>query len=56
MLRATTTLAGQTILALFAGPTQLLRSRFSAVCAETGAELSREYEGTSLNLCLQIVA
>jgi len=47
-------LAGQTILAL--SPAYALYDLISAVCAETGAELSREYEGTSLDALRQMVA
>ncbi|MHA7885976.1 hydrogen peroxide-inducible genes activator [Roseicyclus sp.] len=47
-------LTGQTILSL--SPAYALYDLISAVCAETGADLSREYEGTSLDALRQMVA
>lgn len=47
-------LANQTILSL--SPAYALYDLISAVCAETGADLSREYEGTSLDALRQMVA
>lgn len=47
-------LAGQTILSL--SPAYALYDLISALCAEIGADLSREYEGTSLDALRQMVA
>lgn len=47
-------LAGQTILSL--SPAYTLHDQISALCAETGADLSRDYEGTSLDALRQMVA
>jgi len=47
-------LAGQTVLAL--APAYALYDLIAAVCADTGAELSRDYEGTSLDALRQMVA
>ena len=47
-------LTGQTILSL--SPAYALYDLISAVCAETGADLSREYEGTSLDALRQMAA
>ncbi len=47
-------LANQTILSL--SPAYTLHDQISAVCMETGANLSREYEGTSLDALRQMVA
>jgi LysR family hydrogen peroxide-inducible transcriptional activator len=47
-------LAGQTILSL--SPAYALYDIISSVCVEIGADLSREYEGTSLDALRQMVA
>ncbi len=47
-------LADQTILSL--SPAHALHDQISAICAETGAFLSRDYEGTSLDALRQMVA
>lgn len=47
-------LAGQTLLSL--SPAYTLHDQMSALCAETGAHLSRDYEGTSLDALRQMVA
>ncbi len=47
-------LAGQTILSL--SPAYTLHDQISALCMETGANLSRDYEGTSLDALRQMVA
>lgn len=47
-------LAGQTILSL--SPAYALHDQISALCVETGAFLSRDYEGTSLDALRQMVA
>ncbi|MGP1356477.1 hydrogen peroxide-inducible genes activator [Roseicyclus sp.] len=47
-------LADQTVLAL--SPAYALHDQISAVCAETGAHMSRDYEGTSLDALRQMVA
>jgi len=47
-------LSDQTILSL--SPAYTLHDQISAVCVETGAQLSREYEGTSLDALRQMVA
>lgn len=47
-------LAEQTILSL--SPIYALHDQISAMCLETGATLSREYEGTSLDALRQMVA
>jgi len=47
-------LTGQTILAL--SPAYALYDLISTVCTETGADLSRDYEGTSLDALRQMVA
>ena len=47
-------LSNKTILSL--SPTYALYDMISALCVETGAHLSREYEGTSLDALRQMVA
>jgi len=47
-------LADETVLSL--SPAYTLHDQISAVCAETGAYLSRDYEGTSLDALRQMVA
>lgn len=47
-------LTGQTMLSL--SPSYTLHDQITAVCAETGAEISRDYEGTSLDALRQMVA
>jgi LysR family hydrogen peroxide-inducible transcriptional activator len=47
-------LSGETILSL--SPNYALHDQISALCVETGATLSREYEGTSLDALRQMVA
>ncbi len=47
-------LSTETILSL--SPNYALHSQISALCVETGATLSREYEGTSLDALRQMVA
>lgn len=47
-------LAGETVLSL--SPAYTLHAQIAALCMETGAELSREYEGTSLDALRQMVA
>ena len=47
-------LAGQTLLSL--SPAYTLHDQISALCVETGAHLSRDYEGTSLDALRQMVA
>ena len=47
-------LTGKTILSL--SPAYALYDMISAVCVETGAHMSREYEGTSLDALRQMVA
>ncbi|WP_224816060.1 hydrogen peroxide-inducible genes activator [Hasllibacter sp. MH4015] len=47
-------LTGQTILSL--SPNYALHDQISAICMETGAHVSREYEGTSLDALRQMVA
>ncbi|MEY3005433.1 MAG: hypothetical protein RLZZ491_2609 [Pseudomonadota bacterium] len=47
-------LTGKTILSL--SPAYALYDMISAVCVETGAHLSRDYEGTSLDALRQMVA
>jgi LysR family hydrogen peroxide-inducible transcriptional activator len=47
-------LADQTILSL--SPAYALHDQISAICVETGATLSRDYEGTSLDALRQMVA
>lgn len=47
-------LAGQTILSL--SPAYALHDQIAALCAETGAHVSRDYEGTSLDALRQMVA
>ncbi len=47
-------LAQQTILSL--SPSYALHDQISALCVETGAALSRDYEGTSLDALRQMVA
>jgi LysR family hydrogen peroxide-inducible transcriptional activator len=47
-------LAGETILSL--SPAYALYDQISALCVETGAHLSRDYEGTSLDALRQMVA
>ena len=46
-------LAGQAILSL--GPGYALHDQISALCSDTGAELQRDYEGTSLDALRQMV-
>ncbi|MEX3014071.1 hydrogen peroxide-inducible genes activator [Gymnodinialimonas hymeniacidonis] len=47
-------LADQTILSL--SPAYALHDQISALCQETGAQMSRDYEGTSLDALRQMVA
>lgn len=47
-------LSGETILSL--SPNYALHDQIAALCVETGATLSREYEGTSLDALRQMVA
>lgn len=47
-------LAGVTVLSL--SPAYTLHDQISALCTETGATLSRDYEGTSLDALRQMVA
>jgi len=47
-------LTDQTILSL--SPAYTLHDQISALCVETGAEMSRDYEGTSLDALRQMVA
>lgn len=47
-------LAGETVLSL--SPSYTLHDQIAAVCLETGAQLSRDYEGTSLDALRQMVA
>lgn len=47
-------LAGQTVLSL--SPAYALHDQIAALCAETDAVLSRDYEGTSLDALRQMVA
>lgn len=47
-------LKGQTILSL--SPAYALHDQIAALCVETGAHLSRDYEGTSLDALRQMVA
>jgi LysR family hydrogen peroxide-inducible transcriptional activator len=47
-------LAGETVLSL--SPAYTLHDQISALCAETGAHLSRDYEGTSLDALRQMAA
>jgi DNA-binding transcriptional LysR family regulator len=47
-------LAGQTVLSL--SPAYTLHDQIAALCTETGAHLSREYEGTSLDALRQMAA
>jgi LysR family hydrogen peroxide-inducible transcriptional activator len=47
-------LADQTILSL--SPSYALHDQISALCVETGATISRDYEGTSLDALRQMVA
>jgi LysR family hydrogen peroxide-inducible transcriptional activator len=47
-------LADQTVLSL--SPSYTLHDQISALCVETGANLSRDYEGTSLDALRQMVA
>lgn len=47
-------LAGQTVLSL--SPAYTLHDQISALCSETGAHLSRDYEGTSLDALRQMAA
>ncbi len=47
-------LAGETILSL--SPAYTLHDQISALCNETGAHLSRDYEGTSLDALRQMAA
>ncbi|MBF9043142.1 LysR family transcriptional regulator [Rhodobacterales bacterium HKCCE4037] len=47
-------LEGQTILSL--SPAYALHEQISALCIETGAHVSRDYEGTSLDALRQMVA
>lgn len=46
-------LAGQAILSL--GPAYALHDQIAALCVDTGAELQRDYEGTSLDALRQMV-
>jgi LysR family hydrogen peroxide-inducible transcriptional activator len=47
-------LTGETVLSL--SPSYALHDQITALCVETGAELSRDYEGTSLDALRQMVA
>ncbi|MFW5654175.1 MAG: hydrogen peroxide-inducible genes activator [Roseicyclus sp.] len=47
-------LADETVLSL--SPSYTLHDQIAALCAETGAHLSRDYEGTSLDALRQMVA
>lgn len=47
-------LAGHTILSL--SPAYSLHDQITALCVETGAQMSRDYEGTSLDALRQMVA